>query len=650
MAAFQLGAVRLRRIEGLVADPPHGGGLRGWFDLNGDGYDDLIGTGAYYPFDGNNPTPRRGWVAFGDAEGYHAALATEIPLATLLNVHAAEFVVADFNGDRVPDFFIADTGYDAPPFPGRQNLLYMSANTGRWIDATGALPQQADFTHSAAAGDVDGDGDVDLFAGNGGFGACYLLLGDGRGGFTPSTGVLPNGAGAPLSTVGVYACVLADFDGDSKAELILGSDRVGAGIQILWNQGGRFTGLGSSVLAPPPNFGDLWYPHEMQIADVNLDGRPDVIANYIGDAFAGGWALRIYLNQGGHAFTDATASMLTRVEAQGAPAVGSPIVPTIRGLRPLDLNADGRIDFVVEHIYLNGDRPTGAFPKLLIQRPLGGYDAITVADLQAAGLPSNTLWSLDYARRGGQEPGELVNMYFDLAGDGAAWVSSQSITFAAPSSRWHPGTSAGDTLVGGVGADWFGGFGGNDRIDGGAGIDLARFGVARAEARVERAATAWSVVSTAEGSDTLTGVERLWFADAHVALDIDGHAGQAARVLNTAFGQSALSNRELVGLVLHLLDQGLTAEGLLTLAIQTEEFARVAGGRSNAAFVDWVFRNVTGRSATAEEGAVLVGVLDRGEQTQLSLAILASDSAANGSQVNLTGLAGTGIAYSPFEA
>ena len=204
--------------------------------------------------------------------------------------------------------------------------------------------------------------------------------------------------------------------------------------------------------------------------------------------------------------------------------------------------------------------------------------------------------------------------------------------------------------MGGVGADWFGGFGGNDRIDGGAGIDLARFGVARAEARVERAATAWSVVSTAEGSDTLTGVERLWFADAHVALDIDGHAGQAARVLNTAFGQSALSNRELVGLVLHLLDQGLTAEGLLTLAIQTEEFARVAGGRSNAAFVDWVFRNVTGRSATAEEGAVLVGVLDRGEQTQLSLAILASDSAANGIQVNLTGLAGTGIAYSPFEA
>ena len=101
---------------------------------------------------------------------------------------------------------------------------------------------------------------------------------------------------------------------------------------------------------------------------------------------------------------------------------------------------------------------------------------------------------------------------------------------------------------------------------------------------------------------------------------------------------------------MHLLDQGMGEANLLGLAIGTDAFAALAGGRSNAAFVDWVFRNVTGRAATEQERAMLVGALDRGEQTQLSLAVLASESAVNGLQVNLTGLAATGLAYSPFEA
>ena len=48
-------------------------------------------------------------------------------------------VIADFNGDRVDDIFVADHGYDAYPFPGYQNTLVLSAPGGKLVDATDNL-------------------------------------------------------------------------------------------------------------------------------------------------------------------------------------------------------------------------------------------------------------------------------------------------------------------------------------------------------------------------------------------------------------------------------------------------------------------------------------------------------------------------------
>ena len=52
---------------------------------------------------------------------------------------------------------------DTDPFPGYQNTLILSAPGGKLVDATGNLPQVYDYTHSAAAADVDGDGATDLY-------------------------------------------------------------------------------------------------------------------------------------------------------------------------------------------------------------------------------------------------------------------------------------------------------------------------------------------------------------------------------------------------------------------------------------------------------------------------------------------------------
>ena len=165
-------------------------------DLNRDGHQDLLVFGASYPWGSyTQPTPQPGAVLFGNGlGGFAAAPAATFPTASLLTVHPRKVVVEDFNGDGRPDVFVASHGWDTHPFPGEQNRLYLSQGEA-WVDATARLPVLEDFTHTAAAGDIDGDGDVDLFVGNGYAGQnhilSYLLVNDGTGHFALDRTAIP---------------------------------------------------------------------------------------------------------------------------------------------------------------------------------------------------------------------------------------------------------------------------------------------------------------------------------------------------------------------------------------------------------------------------------------------------------------------------
>ena len=205
-----------------------------------------------------------------------------------------------------------------------------------------------------------------------------------------------------------------------------------------------------------------------------------------------------------------------------------------------------------------------------------------------------------------------------------------------------------DWFDGSEGDDSLQGFGGDDVLKGDGGIDSAHYRGARSDYQLTRAEGGWHVGDRQggrDGTDRLEGIERLRFNDGAVALDLDGHAGTVARLVAALFGPSALARADLVGIGLGLLDDGMAADQLASLAAASGHFSALAGSHADADFVRQVYRNVTGAEADASAVAYYTGLLASGEQTQGTLALWASQTDLVAQRIDLVGLAASGIAY-----
>ncbi len=208
------------------------------------------------------------------------------------------------------------------------------------------------------------------------------------------------------------------------------------------------------------------------------------------------------------------------------------------------------------------------------------------------------------------------------------------------------GNSAANTLNGGAGNDQLYGEGGNDTIDGGTGTDVAAFSVARASYVITRTGATIMVQanSGSDGTDTLTNVERLKFSDFSVALDVSGNAGTTAKILGAVFGLESVANKEYAGIGLSLLDGGMSYLDLMQLAIN----ANLGASASNAEVVTLLYTNVVGTAPPVGDLNYFVGLLDSGAYTVASLGVLAADTTLNIGNINLVGLAASGLEYLPW--
>ena len=219
------------------------------------------------------------------------------------------------------------------------------------------------------------------------------------------------------------------------------------------------------------------------------------------------------------------------------------------------------------------------------------------------------------------------------------------------------GTSFADNISGYAGNDTITGGFGSDLIDGGTGVDTVKFSGqfgsgSLANYSIQKLNNdSWSVSyigpiiaiyppPPTDGSDTITYVERIKFTDKSFALDLAGNAGSAAKIIGAVLGKAALTNPIYVGLGLSYLDKGMSYSDLGALALNA------VGAITNDAIVSTLIMNVIGSPASALDKAPFIKMLADGMKAG-DLVALAADTAFNTSNINLVGLAQTGIEYIP---
>jgi hypothetical protein len=231
------------------------------YDLNEDGLLDLISVGALR-------------VLWNRGEGRFQ----KAPLVDHPYKLTETGVIADMNGDSHPDLLSTRARGDL--------VLYLGDAEGRFPDEPKLTPrfeQPLRAPSSLTVGDVDGDGDLDVwlaqykppylggqmptpyYDANDGY-PSYLLLNDGQGNL--SLGTADAGLEAKRFRR-TYASSFVDLDDDADLDLLVISDF--SGIDLYHNDGrGHFSNANDTLRADRHLFG-----MSASFADFNLDGRLD---------------------------------------------------------------------------------------------------------------------------------------------------------------------------------------------------------------------------------------------------------------------------------------------------------------------------------------------------------------------------------------
>jgi Ca2+-binding RTX toxin-like protein len=235
-----------------------------------------------------------------------------------------------------------------------------------------------------------------------------------------------------------------------------------------------------------------------------------------------------------------------------------------------------------------------------------------------------------------------------------AFVENLSLA-AAAGNLSGTGNELNNVITGNEGNNVLTGGPGNDTIDGGSGTNTSvYFGNFSDYTITIGAGTSAKTVITDnrklpnnDGTDNLTNIQRLQFADERLALDlgVDQAAGKAVLTMAATLGPAFASDKGWAGRFLAYFDTGAKVADGTNLLISAGIMAAFAGSSDNASLVKFVYNNVNGKPPDATTLASLLAPLNAHTTTPAEWMASMVESAANQAHVQLTGLAHTGWQY-----
>ena len=212
--------------------------------------------------------------------------------------------LGDIDGDGDLDLYASQLNF--LPTPG----LFANDGTGQFTAASNQPPPPSSGQYVPFFFDFDGDFDLDLFLGYPG--PHRLFRNNGGGPWTDVSSLLPPSGWT------VQAAAIADFDGDGDLDIAGTGTSIGGGRnQMLVNGGASgFTSL------------DAFPGQGLSIVAFDADGDGDL------DLAVGGFTASLWRNDGGMTFTDVTATQMPALASTWSVAAG-------------DVDGDGDPDLVL---------------------------------------------------------------------------------------------------------------------------------------------------------------------------------------------------------------------------------------------------------------------------------------------------------------